>query len=147
MTPVLHSGRALTLRDSVGISLQEDGVLTEPDGGPERSPSGITGEYVEHESPAGQHLTREQLQRVAADPLPPARPHDEEMTQVGAASFVIAEQGVRDDLLVRVKQHGLVLGGQPDLHPVLELGHVHDVAVAFIRDELMVQLRQTTNIC
>jgi hypothetical protein len=43
--------------------------------------------------------------------------------------------------------HAILSGTQPTAHAVLKLVNVHGVPVAFVTDELMVQLCQESGVC
>src|SRR5215510_3486571 len=92
-------------------------------------------------------VRQQSLHGTAPNALPAPGAHHEELPQINFVGIFAIER-IRHRCVFLGKNDRTILSGtQPTIHAVLKLVDVHGVPVAFVMDELMVQLRQESDVC
>src|SRR5206468_3079689 len=89
----------------------------------------------------GPDIRAQQLDSAAAKPLSAAVTDDEELTQINLLRL-LSKKPVAHDLAALLVNHGAVLTRKPASHPMFKLRHSHPVAVPFILNQLVVEVRE-----
>src|SRR6266516_3379281 len=89
----------------------------------------------------GPDIRAQQLYSAAAKPLSAAVTDDEELPQINLLRL-LSKKPIAHDLAALLVNHRGVLTRKPASHPMLKLRHSHPVAVPFVLNQLVVQLRE-----